>query len=292
MVGLINTGPSSYGWSYWGTFSRCPRLFFKKWRLKDEGKPRTAPGLGSVVHAGLAHHYQAAAGVNSGVSLVDVVHAESASRGLTDGDRELALDILGHYAVRFATERFRPIFAEEEKRVGFMMRGDGRCVPVYLDPNLPLPKPPTNREIHVGEVVPYTGRVDLGLEDESGKVWYIDHKTAAYIRDSTSRRYSIHGQIHGMYHLGYANERLNFAGVMLTLIQTRAGKKFERVKPLPAYRAVDNFPRLILTLNAQINYWDQMAGMNEGGWPMRTHEQVCISSYGECDYLDNCLTGG
>jgi len=277
----IDTGRSSAGWSSYGCFRKCPRKFAYENRNSIEGKRGGARGLGSLVHGLLADHYVKIGQKRDGIVDEHPETAEETARelaqdfGVDDEDRDLALTRYREYCAHYRDDPWSPVTVEVEHKIGFLVRGD---------------------RIEVVEhgtegSVPYTSRIDLVAKDRQGKVWIVDHKTAAKIRWDTKTRYGVSGQMHGFHWIGRFFYGEAFAGVMLNLIQTRAGVEFKRVRPVAAPKMVENFPRLVIHTAGEIAKLDAWA-QNIEDWPTSANETVCVSTYGLCDHADRCRFGG
>ena len=79
----------------------------------------------------------------------------------------------------------------------------------------------------------YTARVDLVLEDNGGKVWYLDHKFVAKVEGKVFRRYVLSGQFLGLQHLGMRTYGERFGGVKVNVIGCNVSG-FSRVSLDPA----------------------------------------------------------
>lgn len=286
---LIDTGASGRGWSFYSVFLKCPRLFFYRYRdtQRFEEAGGGARGLGSAVHALMAWHYTARQGID--VPPVEDVLAETVKvYQLDEKQEELLRDLYSHYALTYAAEIMRPIFTEQLFRIGFVPTGTPRIDVVPMDANSPMP---AECRPQVGVPVPFTQRVDLGVEDEHGRVWYIDHKTTYRIGKGVFERYALSGQIHAMHWVGRVNEGPRFEGVQIAAIQTWRGRKIQRREPKAAPCLVEDFPRLIIDTADRIATADERYGTVARNWPTTSVETVCKSDYGFCDYADRCRLG-
>jgi hypothetical protein len=266
----LDTGRSSAGWSSYGCFRKCPRKFAYENRNSVEGKRGGARGLGTLVHALLAHHYLGWQG-RTPEEVAEEVANES---GVDSEDRELALQLYRKYAAHYAHGNWEAIAVEEEHKIGFLYAGDRiNVVPHGTEGS-----------------VPYTARIDLVARDSAGKVWIVDHKTAAKIRGNEKTRYGLSGQMHGLHWIGRFYYGPAFKGVMLNLVQTRAGTRFTRVRPVAAPKMVEEFPKLIVQTAGEIAKLDSWAA-SVNDWPTSNNETVCISTYGLCDHAERCRFG-
>ena len=271
----LDTGRSSAGWSSYGCFRKCPRKFAYENRNNVESKRGGARGLGTLVHALLAHHYSGWAASGGSPSGAEEVAQEVGEEcGVGADDRKLALDLYREYCAHYATQDWEAVTVEVEHKIGFLPK-DGRIDVV---------------EHGTEGSVPYTSRIDLVARDRQGKVWIVDHKTAAKVRGNEKLRYGLSGQMHGFHWIGRYYYGDAFAGTMLNLLQTRAGTLFRRVRPIPAPRMVEEFPRLVVQTAGEIAKLDGWA-RSVADWPTANNETVCLSTYGLCDHAERCRFG-
>lgn len=270
----LDTGRSSAGWSSYGCFRKCPRKFAYENRNSVEGKRGGARGLGTLVHALLAHHYLGDYEAGK-ITPEQVGHDVGAECELSELDRSLALQLYREYAAHYARGDWEAVAVEQEHKIGFLPRHAGSIDVV-----------PHGTE----GSVPYTARIDLVARDKNGSVWIVDHKTAAKIRGNEKTRYGLSGQMHGLHWIGRAYYGPAFKGVMLNMVQTRAGTKFTRVLPSAAPKMVEQFPRLIVQTAGEIAKLDAWA-QSVQDWPTSNNETVCISTYGLCDHAERCRFG-
>lgn len=286
---MNTTGPSRWGWSMYGSFSRCPRAFALRYRAGVEDAPGGPRGLGSLVHAMFAHRYDRKMG-KTVPPLEEVVQETAARVGCTPDQVDLAREVYADYSLHAAAERWRPILAEEELTCAFVPRADGGIDVAMLDEA----RIPSRGKIPgVGDHVPYSARIDLGVEDRAGKVKFLDHKTTAYIRQETFARYGMSGQMHGHWWLGRLHYGDRFDGVVVNAVQTKAGRRKDGsrgvCKPPPgAPKLVEDFPRVVVQLAREIAWWDSTAGGDWRRWRPAMHDLVCMHSYGPCEYTNIC----
>jgi hypothetical protein len=268
----LDTGRSKAGWSYYGSWRKCPR----KWAYENvyavEGSRGGARGLGTLVHELLAAHYLARMG--KAAPSIESILADKGAHLKTEAV-ELAKDRYAKYVAAYATEDWTPIAVEEEFRIGFLLGPDG--VVRTVDAGTP------------GSVL-YTSRVDLVVRDGQGKIWIVDHKTAARVSGASEFRYAMHGQFHGFWHIGQHFYGADFAGPMINFIQTWSGTHFKRVRPPAAPAFVEGFPRLIVATASEIALWSKQV-TQPSDWPVSSNETVCVSTYGTCDHAIRCRFG-
>ena len=281
----LDTGRSSAGWSSYGCFRQCPRKFAYENR-PDLAGPATRHGggaraLGTFVHDLLARHYLNKAGEGPDPRhLTDgEVEAIAVESGMDLQDPEAAQLLasnysrFGLYMNSYTNDEWTPLAVEVEHKIGFIER-DGQMVTV---------------EHGTPGSVPYTSRVDLVVRDGLGKIWAVDHKTAARIWPNTSLGYGLSGQMHGLWHIGWHHYGANFAGVLLNFFQTKGEIKFERKRPAAAPKMVEEFPRLVWNTAKEIAMWDRFNSLEV--WPTSNNESVCVSKYGACDHANRCQFG-
>lgn len=293
----MDTGPSGFGWSFYGTFRVCPRKFALKYRFPGycpvEIKP--APALGSLLHAILAHYYAARTGQPQ-PPLADVVRRTAQERGVPPENVQLAIELATHYVQEFGGRGWAVLFVERLLACTFTLQPDGRVVTAACDP---AQLPPWPTAIAPGVPVPYTARADLGVREGPTAAWIVDHKTASHVVESTFWRYASSGQFAGLQILGGLHVP-GFVGTKITGVQTGgAGAKRNAnaarkvvTRPTPAAPGlVEDFPLLVVTTAAQIAWLDSWAGRNPRLWPATASDFVC-GSYGGCDYASYCRRGG
>jgi len=268
----LDTGRSQAGWSYYGSWRKCSRKWAYENVYKIEGSRGGARGLGSLVHELLARHYLARMGHPQPSAEATL---EEKGADLKPDAVELARSRYAQYVASYAAEDWTPIAVEEEYRIGFLLEPNGNVR--VVDAETP------------GSVL-YTSRVDLVVRDSAGKIWIVDHKTAARISGSSEFRYAMHGQFHGFWHIGRHFFGDAFAGPMINFVQTWSGPSFKRVRPPAAPQLVEGFPRLIVATASEIALWSRKA-KSPSDWPTTSHETVCVSSYGTCDHATRCRFG-
>lgn len=269
----IDTGRSRAGWSSYGSFRKCPR----KWAYENVyglgSRGGGARGLGTLVHELLARHYLVKGGDTSQPSIESILG--TVGNGMKADAVDLARSRIMSYALQYSAEDWMPVAVEKEHRIGFLPQADGSVLRVDADTP--------------GSIL-YTARIDLVVKDGEGRVWCVDHKTASQIRESTHQRYGLHGQFHGLWHIGQHHYGEAFSGTLINFVQTWAGERFLRVRPPAAPSMIANFPKLIHATASEMELWKKHAKTADD-WPTTSHETVCVSSYGVCDHALRCRFG-
>jgi len=285
-----NTGRSTRGWSYYGKWSECHRAWaFDNLYPPAKNTPTHARGasLGTFVHALMARHYLIEMGVPQ--PTVDEV-VEANREGMSDEDVRLGLSRYREYVANFSTDDWTPVQVEEELMIGIV-----RDRPLGTGPRSVRVVP-----AHSPGSVLYTSRLDLVVIDATGRIWIVDHKTAARVYPGSGKDYSMSGQVHGFYHLGRAHFGEQFAGVIINFIQTHAGTKFVRKEPFAAPQMVQDHPWNVVVKASEIQQTVRMVedrGRAEGrapdGWDFDTASSpmICVSKWGECPFLLPCRFG-
>jgi hypothetical protein len=287
---VLDTGRSTRGWSYYGRWSECHRLWaFDNLYPPAAHAPQNARGasLGTLEHALLARHYLIELGFTQ--PTVEQIVSEN-SKGMDPEDVNLGLTRYAQYVARFAVDEWTPLHVEQEYMVG-----------VKRDRNLPGNGPATVRVVpaHTPGSALYTSRLDLVVL-WNDKVWIVDHKTGARVGREAGLDYSMSGQVHGFYHLGRFHFGDRFGGVLLNFIQTHAGVKFKRKQPHPAPDMVQRHPWTVLAIASEIELWTRNVqaqaaaeGRQPTGWDFRSASSpsICVSKWGACPYLTHCRWG-
>lgn len=237
--------------------------------------------MGTFVHDLLARHYLYLKGEGPDPrhlteKEVEAVAVESGMDLSDSGEADLfvsAYSRFGLYVGNFAGDGWTPLAVEVEHKVGFIEQGEQVITVPHGTPGS----------------APYTGRIDLVVRDAGGRVWAVDHKTAARIWPNTVLSYGLSGQMHGLWHLGWHHYGTDFAGVLLNFFQTKGEIKFERKRPSAAPKMVEEFPRLIWNTAKEIAMWDRFNSLEI--WPTSNNESVCVSKYGACDHAHRCQFG-
>lgn len=272
MTQYIDAGSSGeWGWHATEVALRCPRLFAYSYRMphSTEADERAPLLKGSLVHQGLGHHYKRRQIVAEGGHADEWAHPDDAieylaaklgrhAKQYVDGVQRT----VAQYAAHYAHERLDVLYVEE---------------------------------VFTAEIggYPFTQRFDLVVREPDGKVWIYDHKSTGRLGPAVAERYTLSGQFLGMASFGRALWGDEFGGVKLNLLQLADEKKmaaFSRQLPDPAPAALKQFPLTVLHARKRIAGLDQ-SGIEPKDWPMVLSEQVCLTSYGHCEFFDRCRFG-
>lgn len=266
---LLDTGSSGpNGWSSISRFLRCPELFFWTERVEEEEKPLPleAPLVrGSIGHAGLAHLYERARLTQRGegfghlLSPTEAMAAVAESFGvLGESQLPVALPVVEAYARRHALERLEIVGVERLATTEF----GGH---------------------------PYTARIDLEYRD-NGKVFFLDHKFVSRIAGKIHRRYTLSGQILGLWHLGAREYGSSFGGVVLNLLGVKP-IDFSRSTPEPAPWMLTRFPEIVARAHEGIAR--ERAAMREPGYVVQAtpSEYTCWPYNRPCPAFESCRWG-
>jgi len=267
---LIFAGPSERGWHRVASLLRCPRLA----RLEEKGALPPAESVylvrGSLLHVGLAHHYQQLKERLTGGDPAQWFDPEAAVHALAEQEGaqwlpeiDLVNEALRKYLTHWSQEGWKPLEVEFELRAQ-------------------LPHPTKS-----GERFLFTQRADLIVEGEEKKVWIVDHKTASRINHSSLDQYVLSGQMVGYHHFGRALYGDRFGGVLLNRIKIYDPQEFDR-RPVPtAPWATANFVKTL----QWAEYVDTMMPSDPDLVPMATNASACYGRYGKCAAFDLCRFG-
>lgn len=271
---LLNAGPSEAGWHRLQTVLRCPRLYAYG---SDWDKAPLVKG--SLVHMGLAHHYQRIQAEQKGedpekwyrpVEAISVYSLEEYARTgsqLWLEYAEVAQKALELYEFHWNAEQWQIIGVEKELRANVY---DEERDLKYL----------------------YTQRADLIVADKGGNVHIIDHKSTGRIAPQVVKRYSLSGQMLGYQMFGRKIWGEKFAGVMLNMVQVpkKLDGKFEFTRPKldPAPAAVQNLKQTIIYAERILRQYKDLPPKE---WPAAYHETACWTQYGECPKATACKWG-
>jgi hypothetical protein len=264
---ILVTGPSPRGWHRLQQVLECPAKY--AWGYLDpdkEEKERDPLVKGSLIHLGLAHHYQRLMESQQGRDPELYYTPKEAIRlyadlagGLSEKWADLACEVIDAYLEKYRQENWT-ILAVESLADGQI--GGHR----------------------------FTGRFDLVYRDRQGRVWVVDHKTTSRLDSSQREFYSISGQMHGYRLLAQQRYGNDLAGMRINMIQHTGNIKFQRFDLSPAPHMLREFPKTVDFAEKLIQKWTEHS-KDPRDWPMVTSELVCWHRYGRCPHLEKCKWG-
>ena len=271
---LLFTGPSSRGWHRIQTFLECPQRYAYEYEgrrttgaaAKDDSDDAVPLVRGSLLHLGLAQHYSQMREYQQGrdpARFYDPAEAieilADAKGGLWKSEAPEILRCVEAYQQYWAHEDFKVLHVEELFQSEF-------------------------------HGYPFTGRLDLVVEDRQGKVWIIDHKGTSFLSDKHRQFYSMSGQMHAYRWLAAATYGDRIAGVRVNLVQHTKVFKFQRVDTEPAPHLFKRFPEIVKYAEQEI---ERLKGLNlpVNEWPMAATELTCFHRYGKCKFAERCKWG-
>jgi len=264
---ILVTGPSPRGWHRLQQVLECPAKY--AWGYLDPDKKRVERDplvKGSLIHLGLAHHYQRMMEVQQGRD-PDVYYTPKAAiqvyadiaKGLSEKWMSLACDVMDSYLERYKDEHWE-ILAVESLADGQV--GGHR----------------------------FTGRFDLVYRDRQGRIWVVDHKTTTRLDSSQRKFYSISGQMLGYRTLAHQKYGDDLAGIRLNMIQHTGTMKFQRFDLTAAPHMLREFPKTVRFAEGLIAEHSAKS-KDPRDWPMVSTELVCWHRYGACPHLEKCKWG-
>ena len=315
---LIDSGVSSRGWSYYGKFARCPRLFAYEYKLDLALGDSDGFTRGSMTHTGLAHlyarwsielHGRALVGTDEGLreltSMSDLMLPEEAieawvakhERGANYLDR--IVTTLRAYRAAKPTPPPRIIGVEVELKgvLGFvagrwgLWEGNGLSEALGIERTqadvtpLDCPGHPDH-----GQPIFITRRADLIVADEAGVVEIIDHKAHAHVSVARAKEeYVMEGGWAPFRILGRQLWGNRYSGrVLLNLVQTTKPYTIKEVAvPATPFRDAQ-FPAFLYRLAHEIA---QAEVDLPDPWELKAVQSSCYGSYGLCDGASLCGFG-
>jgi len=264
---ILVTGPSPRGWHRLQQVLECPAKYAWGYLDPDKEKKERDPLVkGSLIHLGLAHHYQRLMESQQGRDPDLYYTPKEAIRlyadiagGLSAKWADLACEVIDTYLERYRQENWTILAVES--------LADGQ-IGGYR----------------------FTGRFDLVYRDRQGRVWVVDHKTTTRIDSSQRQFYSISGQMMGYRLLARQQYGADLAGIRINMIQHTGTMKFQRFDLSPAPHMLREFPRTVAFAEKLIQKWTEHS-TDPRDWPMVTSELVCWHRYGRCDHLEKCKWG-
>lgn len=277
MKHLIDPGPSRKGWHRLAKVLRCPRLYALSYlvehRTSDE--PPAEPLMkGSLMHIGLAHHYAQKSDlfedkdIYSPQEAIEVLaqqqpagHRAAWQRHVPEIQRTLA-----DYQIHWSGEQWKTIAIEHELLVNVFDEERNKS---YL----------------------YTQRVDAVWQHPmTGKIYFVDHKTAARFTSRTLGGYSMNGQFLGYQMIGERMYKDRWGGVLLNVIEWGKGggsPTFQQMPINPAPHSVVQFPNAIIRAERTIQDYEKT---QPAKWPA-THQESACWAYRQCRFYQTCQWG-
>jgi len=172
-------------YSFIQEFQTCPKKTLYN-RIKGI-RPKKEPSyyiLGNMVHAGIEAwmmDLNVQKAIDNVCEKVDIRPMNQKERTDFQIDRSIAIGILDAYRIRYSTDKTRFGKLQTEKRIDFTISKD--------------------------PYIYYRSVIDMLVQDEDGKWWVYDHKTAGQINDNYLQQASISNQT-----LGYLYAARKFLG--------------------------------------------------------------------------------
>lgn len=266
---LINSGPSERGWHRLQLMLLCPQLYAYSQILKLDLGDRTALVRGSLIHVGLAHFYAQMRAVQRGedpgryYNPLDAMALVAPTWGKMGADLLLPAQLLvTEYCQKHAVDSVRYKIMQVEEKVAGMMGGKWLI----------------------------TQRWDLLVQDRTGTLWLIDHKSSARPGAGVINRYSMSGQFLIAHKIGQATYGSKWGGVYINLIGTGTESKFVRTQLNPAPAAWSQLSDRLAEAEERI---EELAKSGRDPWeyPKAYHEHACMTAYGVCPGYSLCQYG-
>lgn len=293
---LIDTGPSGFGWSYWGDAFRCVKLFALKRHggLRDGGEGTVK---GSMGHTAEAHRW-----VRQwpGVEVNSYYPPEEAMARWCDVHPEgtpflpKMLSVFRTYVAKGLPVLPGTVCGVETLISGALGWKNGEWG-LWLDGTEGVTWALLDVPGSMGHGLPVrcTKRLDGLLKAADGHVYIWDHKFISSSVISAAEKYAVDGQWSVVRLLGRQLLGQHYGGVLLNLIGTRDDfqHKLVRVKPAPWRDA--QFPTQLWWKANEVARLEAGLGVGVGihHWPMAQHEQVCETRYGACPAIEMCAKG-
>lgn len=289
----------------------CPRKFYYK-VIERIVKSGTSAGanFGSTVHRGLETRYKLCG--TSAVKSEHVMPINSAMLEWLDGHPQPqtefrnyghACNMLAVYNQQYGQEDFKILTTSEGKPLveasfalpfACIIKNDDKWS-VFPWNGEDWEFKGTRSQAQAWHWVYYTGKIDLGIEDNSG-IWSFDHKTAFQFGDGFLQQMDMDaGQLGYMWALQQVTGK-QACGYIIDAIRVRRPKKSD--DPMAgSIDATDFFRRPFFKPQETLLEWRKntlsiifnIANMLEqGDFPM--HRSQCISKYGACEFIDVCST--
>jgi len=268
---IFHTGPSPRGWHRLQLAAECLQRY--AWRYESPpsfgpAQRTTSPALakGSLIHLALAQYYGQMRERQNGRDPESYCDPEEAVRLIAR--LEGTESVLNTVIDSFEAYKLQYPFDEEEMRIlEIEALYSTKIAGKYL----------------------LTGRMDLVIEDNHGRVWAIDHKTTGRMQKAQKQYYAVSGQLLGYSHMCRERYGDKYAGFRLNLIQ-HGKHKFERLDLTRSPEMESKFEQSIVDIEEAIENM-QVSGRDFDDWPRAMSELVCGHRYGACNFMSQCRYG-
>ena len=273
---LLDAGPSERGWHQFEQANRCMRWWAFNHKA-DTSFPLTMPLVrGSLFHVGLAHHYLHRKENNHAPGYLHAIDAvkrlgmtnwaetTGAEAQLWKDQIEPVQRAVDAYTTRYNSCDWKVLEVERELRAHIPnLNGEGTFL--------------------------YTQRADLIIEDISGGVWIVDHKSCYRIDSKTLRQHILSGQFLGYHLLGRQKYGKDFRGVIINRMKLSEPYAFHRCPLEPAPQALRDFLSSLKETEKRIQEYNHLKNPLE--YPPVFSEQICYGKYGPCPAFELCQWG-
>lgn len=312
---LISPGPSKKGSHRTSVAAKCIREHGFHLEEKAAGGVNRLDNhppivTGTLLHLALAHHYAIETIKKYGVVTVDNVKYTDASVFLSPSDAVLALaakknervwedaanvviETLPSYKLwAIGHDANLQVLAVEQQLKLDMTSYYERVWAMTVKMKMEIDK--SFWDAMFADPI-YTQRADLIVRLRSSKqIMFVDHKKTFLINNRTSSQHVLGRQFLGYQAIGAKLIGAPFAGVLLNRIKPigQSGQKpeFDRAVVQRAPKAVEVVLMDIAKHEFWMKFWEQ-SGQPADEWPGALHEEICVSKYGECPYLERCSWG-
>lgn len=269
---IIYTGPSSRGWHRLQQAAECLQKY--AWTYvapKDpegtKGPKGTALARGSLMHLALAQHYARMKAKQNGLDPEDWCDPVEAVQLIAKMEKteEPVEDVLRTYEAyqdRYWSDEQELKILEIEHLAQTMIGGK------YL----------------------LTGRFDLVIEDLSGKVFVVDHKTTGFMKAAQKEFYAVSGQLLGYSHMARERYGDRFGGMKLNIVQVGSKPAFDRTNLARSPYLEQRFVQSVIDIEESIERMEASGRMFDD-WPKSINELTCYHRYGACEFIDQCRFG-
>ena len=273
---LLDAGPSERGWHQFEQANRCMRW----WALNhkaDADFPLTMPLVrGSLFHVGLAHHYLHRKNNNHAPGYLHELDAVK-RLGMTNWAETTGAE------AELWKAQIEPVQKAVDASTTRYNSCDWKILEVERELRANIPR------LTGTETFLYTQRADLIIEDVSGGVWIVDHKTCSRIDSKTLRQHILNGQFLGYQCLGRIAYPGRFRGVIINRVKMTEPYGYHRCPIEPAPSALSFFVRSLKQTEERIQLHSHLE--NPMDYPPVFSEQICYGKYGPCPAFDLCQWG-